>query len=389
MKILNLKIEGFRSLKTIDWSPGDLNVVIGPNNGGKSNLLNALEMIAASARGQLAKFVKSQGGMEPLVWDGQAEDLNFDIQTSQFHEINKDALSYTLKIQRGGKTPSYLIDYEHLYMKDRPIELFKCTSTEVVLFDSDGKKEIHKREQTANSETFLSSTDSPFKANQWISQYRKRIVSWKIYSDFHTSRNSSIRQAFITSYEKGIESDGKNFIAVLHTFYEEDRDFRQEINQAMKAAFGDDFEELSFAPAADTRSQLRIFWKSLKKPRSAADISDGTLRFLYLLTILAHPEPPALIAIDEPETGLHPSMLPIIAEYAVEASRKTQVILTTHSPEFLSAFGDNQKDVKVTVAEWEDGQTKLLMLEGETFDYWLDKYSLGELYRSGQLEDME
>ncbi|KPK73259.1 MAG: hypothetical protein AMJ79_15230 [Phycisphaerae bacterium SM23_30] len=139
----------------------------------------------------------------------------------------------------------------------------------------------------------------------------------------------------------------------------------------------------------DTRSQLRIFWKSLKRPRSAADISDGTLRFLYLLTILAHPEPPALIAIDEPETGLHPSMLPIIAEYAVEASRKTQVILTTHAPEFLSAFGDHQKDVTVTVVEWRDGQTRLRTLKGESLDYWLKEYTLGEMFRSGELEDMD
>jgi predicted ATPase len=81
----------------------------------------------------------------------------------------------------------------------------------------------------------------------------------------------------------------------------------------MAAAFGDEFEELVFPPAADQRVQMRIRWKSLKREQSAADISDGTLRFLLLLTILASPEAAPLIAIDEPETGLHPSMLPIIA----------------------------------------------------------------------------
>lgn len=105
----------------------------------------------------------------------------------------------------------------------------------------------------------------------------------------------------------------------------------------MKAAYGDDFEELVFPPAADQRIQLRVRWKSLKREQTAADLSDGTLRFLFLLTVLASPSPAALVAIDEPETGLHPAMLPIVAEYAVDASSRTQVILTTHSPQLLDA----------------------------------------------------
>ncbi len=90
----------------------------------------------------------------------------------------------------------------------------------------------------------------------------------------------------------------------------------------MRAAFGEDFEELLFPPDADQRIQLQIRWRSLQRERSAADISDGTLRFLFLLAVLANPSPAPLIAIDEPETGLHPSMLPIVAEYAREAANR-------------------------------------------------------------------
>ena len=120
--------------------------------------------------------------------------------------------------------------------------------------------------------------------------------------------------------------------------------------------------------------------------QSAADLSDGTLRFLFLLAVLANPKQPSLIAIDEPETGLHPSMLPIVAEYARDASRQTQVIFTTHSPEFLDAFG--KEPPTTTVAEWINGETKLRIIAGEELQYWLDKYSLGELFRSRQLESM-
>ena len=155
---------------------------------------------------------------------------------------------------------------------------------------------------------------------------------------------------------------------------------------AMRAAFGDDFEDLTFPPAADQRVQMRLRWRSLKSAQSAADLSDGTIRFLLLLAILANPEPESLIAIDEPEVGLHPGMLPIVAEFAREAARKSQVILTTHSPQFLDAFG--QEPPTTTVAQWVDGATQLSVVDGEELARWLAEYSLGALFRSGELEAM-
>ncbi len=184
-----------------------------------------------------------------------------------------------------------------------------------------------------------------------------------------------------------MDPDGQNLIPVLHTLYTGDRDFKKDIDLAMHAAFGDDYEELIFPPAADQRIQLRVRWKSLQREQSAADLSDGTLRFLFLLTVLASPSPAPVIAIDEPETGLHPSMLPIIAEHAVDAAERVQVILTTHSPQFLDAFGDTRPTT--TVTKWVEGETILKVLDGNALEGWLEKYSLGSLYKSGELEDMD
>jgi predicted ATPase len=157
-------------------------------------------------------------------------------------------------------------------------------------------------------------------------------------------------------------------------------------NYAMQAAFVDDFEELVFPPASDQRIQMRILWKSLKREQSTAELSDGTLRFLFLLTVMASPSPAPIIAIDEPETGLHPSMLPLVAEYAVDAATRSQVILTTHSPQFLDAFVETKPTT--TVAKWEHGETILHTLKEEELDYWLKEYSLGSLFKSGELEQM-
>ena len=408
MKILDLEIEGFRSLKSISWKPGDLNIVIGPNAGGKSNLLSALEMISASAQGKLAEFVKKQGGMQSLVWDGKAESVNFKINT---HSLPKDDyvdskdidnslavsgnLTYYLEISRLGKAGSYSIEKECMSVNETNI--IERDNSEAMIKADDGTQiswGIHEpiigsRESTLFSATgFLAAGLSPSSMlNRSAMIIQQKLSSWTAYSQLDTGRDSVVRQAFVTSFDKQVERTGENFISVLHTYYTEDKNFKKEVDAAMRAAFGEDFEELSFPPAADGRSQMRIQWKSLSKPVSATFLSDGTLRFLYLLTILANPEPPALIAIDEPETGLHPSMMSIIAEYAVEAARKTQVVLTTHSPEFLGAFGDTRPTT--TICELHDGQTELRVLAGDKLDYWLSDYSLGELYRTGQLENMK
>jgi predicted ATPase len=175
-----------------------------------------------------------------------------------------------------------------------------------------------------------------------------------------------------------------HLINVLHTLYTGNRQFKKDLNAAMKAAFGDEFEELVFPPAADQRTQMRVRWRSLENEVSAADLSAGTLRFLSLITLLMMPAPPPLIVIEEPEQSLHPTMLPIVAEHAVDASLRTQVVFTAHSPHFLDAFGENPPTT--TVLECRQGQTRLETLSGERLDYWLQAYSLGKLFASGALE---
>src|SRR5712692_7550954 len=117
-KILSLDIEGFRSLKHVaEWQPGDLNVLIGPNASGKSNLLRVLELLAVSAQGGLGKLVQSCGGMEPLVWDGVAEGIRFTVKCSPVDKLRdqaEDALTYGLRLDRLGTTGEYRIGYELL-----------------------------------------------------------------------------------------------------------------------------------------------------------------------------------------------------------------------------------------------------------------------------------
>lgn len=398
MKIIQLEVEGFRSLKSQTWSPGELNVLIGPNASGKSNLLRVLEMLSIGARGELGRYIQQEGGMEPIVWDGQADRVRLRAKMTPiplYKDEVKDALTYELTLARLGKSSAYRIDQEVLgnfykvetgEMRD-PYKLLERDPHHAVVYSMDSKRFEAPPASVPEEEALLSAAAGPFTANRFVADFQKELSGWRIYHGVRTDREAPIRTPQVTRAETQVSADGQNLVSVLHSLYTGHRDFEDEINTAMQAAFGDDFEKLVFPPAADQRIQMRIRWRSLKREQSAADLSDGTLRFLFLLAVLANPSPPPLIAIDEPETGLHPSMFPIVAEYARDAANRAQVILTTHSPEFLDAFG--QDVPATTVVERQEGQTLLRVVSGDELSYWLKQYTLGELYRSKELEAMK
>ena len=192
--------------------------------------------------------------------------------------------------------------------------------------------------------------------------------------------DAPIRRSAVARQETRLSYNGQNLIPVLTTLYE--GDFKDAIDSGMSAAFPDDYQELIFRETEPNRIQLYVRRKHSHREDSAADLSDGTLRFLLLLTILGTPDPPPLIAIDEPESGLHPSMLPIIAEFAAEAAMRTQVVVSTHSPEMLDAFGEDLP--AATVFNWVEDHTELTTITGEELKKWVADYSLGRFIFSGE-----
>jgi predicted ATPase len=396
MRVLRFCVEGFRSLKDISWEPDNLNVLIGPNATGKSNLLRMLELVSVCAGGGLGKYVQKWGGMGPLVWDGRADRITYTVKTSpvdQWRDVDKDSLTYEFTMERLGQGSSFRIGRELLGNfnpvergeRKEPFKFLERHGAHGVVFDEE-EKTLAKSETMLEDESLLSLSGGPLASNHYVARFGSDLAGWSVYHDFHVNADAPIRQSVITRHEKRVEPDGQNLVSVLHTLYTGNRDFKRLVDEAMTAAFGEDYEGLTFPPAAEQRIQLGVHWKSLSRVQSASDLSDGTLRYLFLLAVLASPEPAPLIAIDEPETGLHPSMLPILAEYAVDASRRTQVVLTTHSPQLLDAFG-SEKPV-TTITKWLGGQTVLEKIAGEELAYWLREYSLGGLFTSGELEDM-
>lgn len=372
-----------------------MNVLIGPNASGKSNLLRGMELLQIAGTGDLDSAILRQGGVGSLLWNKPSVgQLGWDVEatvdpTAWLSRLAQEeamgCLAYELFL--AASPQGYTIEHEDLrgYFHARDghgVPYLDRNRTVATLFDSEGKVLEASPDRLDQTQTVLAQANMLQGHAMFL--FNKYLKSWRIYRDPNVAQESPVRRAAITRREMQLESDGQNLATVLHTLYTTDRDFKSNLNDAMSAAFGREFEGLEFTPAEDQRIQMRLQWKSFKSAHSAADLSDGTVRFLMLLAILLNRSRGDLVAIDEPETGLHPDMFPIIAELASEASESSQIIFTTHSPEFLTAIGPHNP--QTTVVQAMQGETKLSVLDGNDLKRWLEKYTLGELFVSGGAE---
>jgi len=387
VKITELLVEGYRSLKGVVWRPGDLNVLIGPNGGGKSNLLRLCQLLQAAACGRLAEWTQREGGIIPMLWDGTAEEIK--VAVSLVPEASGGGwYVYEVWLVPAPGSGIHRVGSERLnsirskaYERRRESSIFKRTGSNTVVSNDRNWDTDSLAETITPEEAVLYAAGTGVSAQPAVRQARNILADLAIYSNFSTAHGSAARQGAVVRHETRLDPRGENFVSVLHTLYTGSRDFKRDVDEAMRAAFGGDFDELVFPPEADQRVQLRVRWKSMSREQSAADLSDGTLRFLQLLTILANPKPPSLIAIDEPETGMHPAMQRIVAALATDAAARTQVVLTTHSPEFLDAFDETVPTV--TVVEWDTGEgTTLRGLAGDALAEWVRQFALGEILRT-------
>jgi len=379
MHVESLGISGFTSFKEVTWKPDRLNVLIGPNGSGKSNLLQALELIRASAAGTLRDFVLAKGGSTRLQWGGTAPETLFEINSGSDHHSTEYPI-YLLRLVP--RSASLRVETESLYFTEQSTPNFQVLSRvgdELTVREGNIDLIIGPAEHVTEAETALSMVSALWR-HRVAYQFQQYLKTWAIYHDLRVDERAEIRQPAVVREERRISPGGQNLIPVLKTLYE--GDFKDAIDSGMSAAFPDDYAELSFRQTEPARIQLYIRRKHSEREDSAADLSDGTLRFLLLLTILATPDPPPLIAIDEPEAGLHPSMLPIIAEFAAAAATRTQVILSTHSPQMLDGFGDTLPTA--TIFDWAGDHTELKTVSGDGLRKWVEEYSLGRFIFSGE-----
>jgi predicted ATPase len=382
MGITSLSVKNFRSLRDATWNPGALNLVIGPNASGKTNLLRLLEFIkAVSTEKDVDEYIYSEGGTAAILWDGKDAVLPITLSVN-------DRFYYVLT--HGWTSRNHQIDQEILYITPDNRLCFRRQpgSIEFPARKNAGWLESHGHDlRDWSSNTTVLKAMGPLTTTPEIVDFKRILSDWCIYRSFDTGPETDVRKETVAGTDMVLRSNCSNLARFLNTHCMNSGEFEDNLNEAMRAAFGKEYDKLVFPPGSQQRINFGIRWKHLENPQFAADLSDGTIRFLAIIAILCQPNKPSLIAFDEPEIGLHPSMFPIIAALAEKASEETQVVFMTHSPDFLSAFRKCE-GLTTTIVETENSETRLRNVSEENLTYWLDKYTLGELFRTGELEDM-
>ena len=353
----------FRDAK-VELKP--LNVLIGANGSGKSNFLDAISLLPGFASDPSA-FLRWQGGPEGWISKGlgagPAAKLTFGFE---------EGLEY--EVVFGASGPSLHVYAEYLRKGARKVVALTRHESEISGRSPLGthyKGEKPTRERSILSYLFPAQTDW----REWQDEIR-RIRTYRL------AGLNEIRQGVpIGSGDNYLTQTGENLAKIIHDFYQ--AGLSDGLDQALQR-FGGSYRSVKHDVSGQYWS-LRLVEDRLDGSIAAPRISDGTLRFLQLLVILRHPDPPPLILIEEPELGLHPDAIRIVAEELLEASERTQIVVTTHSAELISAMQQTPEAVLVCEKDF-DNATTIQRLDPSSTRRWLKEFSsLGELWRSGAI----
>lgn len=322
-----------------------LNVLIGPNASGKSNLIEIFRLLR-SLPGNPAQVIREGGGIGEWLWKGDKS-----IPVASVH-LQVSETSYALEFSRVGYR--WEITYEHIGALSQP-------GGEIVNYPQD------------------TSILAALRKYPEINSLAEVFSSIGIYKDWNNGRFSPMRSPQRPDLPgHTLLEDLSNFGLVFNNLPSR---IKQEITEQLRQVY-DGIEEIR-TPIDGGVVQIWIQEQGLVSPTPAARVSDGTLRYLFLLTLLKQPDPPPLICLEEPETGLHPDLIHSVAELLIEASQQTQLIVTTHSESLIYALSKIPE--AVVVCEREQQGTQLTRLDPEQLKEWLKKYSLNELWAMGEI----
>ena len=369
-----------------------LNVLIGPNGAGKTNLIEALELLRATPT-DFAAAIRDGGGAAEWLWKGEnpARAATVDIETEDSTPSTGRPLRYLLQFTSSNSRVEVLDEaieevkpdighdepyfYYH-FQQGRPAINVKETTEG----GSGGHVERRlKRDDILPDQSVLMQRKEPdlYPEVAWIGRMFGQIQTFR---DWTFGRYAPLRQPQPADLpEDRLLPDNRNLALLLNQV--EHRDPRR-FNELLKRFFPR-FERMSTRISGGT-VQFYLHESGFESPIPPTRLSDGTVRFVAILATLLAPSPSPLVCIEEPELGLHPDALTLIAELLVEASERMQLVVTTHSDALVSAL-TNQPE-SVVVCERPGAGTVLERLDPEKLAHWLNEdYGLGDLWRIGKL----
>lgn len=383
MLIHAIKLTNFLSfgdeLQPVSLKP--LNVVIGPNGSGKSNLLESIDLLRSMPE-QLLKPIREGGGVLDWLWKGVkgTPTASLDVVVANPHgpQNLRHVLSFTAVGQRfvivDEKIENELpVDNSH----PEPYFYYRYNDGRPTL-NVKGDRRALRQEDVDLEKSILSQRRDPDQYPE-ITYLAQKFGSVKLYREWSFGRYTIPRLPQKADLPNDIlEPDASNLGLVLNRLRGEPAT-KHRLLKALRVLY----EGIDDYDVHVEGGTVQVFFQEGNFTVPATRLSDGTLRYLCLIAILCHPSPPPLVCIEEPELGLHPDVLPTIAELMKEASERSQLIVTTHSDVLVDAMTDQPESV--LVAEKTDRGTTLTRLDAEKLRPWLENYRLGQLWTCGEI----
>jgi predicted ATPase len=375
-----LEVGGYRRLRQVEMQLAPLNVLIGANGVGKSSILEVVDLLAASADGSLENSISEAGGISSLLTlDDRTDALRFSLEMPS---ADPAPIKYEVRISREGV--GYAIRREALTQQQQPdqpipFKFIDATGAQVHYHDPAQRRLVRPNWEYKATETALSQVPKMYQTPE---KFRQLLASSSaLYHTLDVSFRAPVRLPQPLQPANTPGSDGADLLPCLYTMRETDRDRYEAVEDALRAAFPT-FERLDLPPAAAGRLTLAWRDKNFTQPIYPHQLSEGTLRFLWLATLLQSPGLPVVTLIDEPEVSLHPEMLRLLADLMREASSRSQLIVATHSDRFVR-FLQPEELVVCNLAE--DGGMFVRRASDLDLDGWLADYALDELWSIGRL----
>lgn len=364
-------IRNYRSVRDVWLKLDRINVIVGPNASGKSNLYRAIYLMASAANGRLAQNIAQEGGMPSVLRSGnygndkyqmglsiKMADLQYDLICGTipqiFHEIENPAL-FTKDLE---------VKKEFVFQQKNGVksEILHRSRNEIRARDAKGIMTDYTMRVPSN-DSVLNSLREPHKYPV-LSTIRQELLNWRFYHHFRTDKHSPLRRPQFEVKTPSMSHDASDFVLALATILicGNTHAFNQSLDDAFPGAS---------LTVQSTVSGLKLFMTmpGLARPFDMSELSDGTLQYLCLLTALHSLNPPSLLVINEPETSIHPDLFEPLARLIVKASNESQIWITTHSRD-LSDFILDMSGYAPLEIEKVEGETKLVGvgLGGERFD---------------------
>lgn len=357
-----------------------LNVLVGPNASGKSNLIEVIALLRSCPK-ELAISGREGGGIGDWLWKGAAKAPVAAVDAVIDNPQGRKRLRYHLEFTESRKRIQITderVENETAYEGyEEPYFYYRYEHNQPVLNVADQKR-ILRREDIDPEQCILSQRKDPDQYPE-ITYLGEVLSEIRLYREWSFGRYTPARvpqQANLPN--RYLEEDGSNIGLVLNRLKKKPTVKRKLLEHLRLLYEGiDDFE------VSIEGNTVQVFFQEGDFVVPATRLSDGTLRYLSLLAILCDPDPPPLVCIEEPELGLHPDILPKLADILLEASERSQIIVTTHSDVLIDALNDHPETV--VICEKHDGSTTMGRPKKEALGIWLEKYSLGRLWRSGEL----